>query len=78
MDVNWVGTKEMLADGFTWTLAGAALSDLRDKLHLRKGLWGSVVTYASCMHAWRPVQILWQMHGRHRQASQPLQHVQAT
>ena len=36
MDVHWVGTKEMLADGFTKTLQGAALSDLRDKLHLRK------------------------------------------
>ena len=36
MDVQWVGTKEMLADGFTKTLPGSALSDLRDKLHLRK------------------------------------------
>ena len=36
MDVQWVGTKEMLADGFTKTLPGCALSDLRDKLHLRK------------------------------------------
>ena len=36
MDVQWVGTKEMLADGFTKTLPGPALSDLRDKLHLRK------------------------------------------
>ena len=48
MDVQWVGTKEMLADGFTKTLPGPALSDLRDKLHLRKSstLWGSVATYA--------------------------------
>ena len=48
MDVQWIGTKEMLADGFTKTLPGHALSDLRDKLHLRKSqtLWGSVVTYA--------------------------------
>ena len=47
MDVQWVGTKEMLAD-FTKTLPRSALSDLRDKLHLRKSptLWGSVVTYA--------------------------------
>ena len=36
MDVQWVGTKGMLADGFTTTLPGPALSDLRDKLHLRK------------------------------------------
>ena len=36
MDVQWVGTKEMLADGFTKTLSGSAPSDLRDKLHLRK------------------------------------------
>ena len=36
MDVQWVGTKEMLADGFNKTLSGPALSDLRDKLHLRK------------------------------------------
>ena len=36
MDVQWVGTKEMLADGLTKTLPGPALSDLRDKLHLRK------------------------------------------
>ena len=28
--------KEMLADGFTKTLPGPALSDLRDKLYLRK------------------------------------------
>ena len=38
MDVQWVGTKEMLADGFTKTLPGLALSDLRDKLLLRKKL----------------------------------------
>ena len=36
MDVKWVGTREILADGFTKTLPGLALSDLRDKLHLRK------------------------------------------
>ena len=36
MDVKWVGKKEMLADGFTKTLPRFALSDLRDKLHLRK------------------------------------------
>ena len=36
MDVYWVGTKEMLADGFTKTLPGIALSDLRGKLHLAK------------------------------------------
>ena len=36
MDVKWVGTKEMLADGFTKTLPEPALFDLRDKLHLRR------------------------------------------
>ena len=36
MDVQWVGMKEMLADGFTKTLPGPAVSDLRDKLHLSK------------------------------------------
>ena len=36
MDVQWVGTKKMLADGFTKSLPRPALSDLRDKLHLRK------------------------------------------
>ena len=36
MDVQWVGTKEMLADGFIKTLPGPALSDLRDKFHPRK------------------------------------------
>ena len=36
MDVQWVGTKVMLADGFTKTLPGPALSDLGDKLRLRK------------------------------------------
>ena len=46
MDVQWVGTKEMLANGFTKTFPGPALSNLRDKLHLRKSLWRSVVTYA--------------------------------
>ena len=70
MDVQWVGTKEMLADGFTKTLPGPALSDLRDKLHLRKSstLWGSVVIYMHTMHACLTVQMLWQMHGRTMQA----------
>ena len=36
MDVQWVGTEEMLADGFTKTLPEPALYDLRDNLHLRK------------------------------------------
>ena len=36
MDVHWVGTKKMLADGFTKTLPWPAISDLRDKLHVRK------------------------------------------
>ena len=36
MDVQWDGTKEMLADSFTKTLPGPALSDLRGKLHLTK------------------------------------------
>ena len=36
MDVQWVGAKEMLVDGFTKTLPGPALSDLRDMHHLRK------------------------------------------
>ena len=46
-DVQRVGMKEMLADGFTQMLPGPALSDLRDKLHLSKSptLWESVVTY---------------------------------
>ena len=35
IDVKWVGTKDLLADAFTKTLLGPALSDLRDKLHLR-------------------------------------------
>ena len=34
MEVQWIGTKEMLADGLTKVLAGPALSDMRDKLHL--------------------------------------------
>ena len=69
-DVLWVGTKEMLADGFTKTLPGPALSDLRDNIHLRKSLtlWGSVVIYMHTMHAWLTVQMLWQMHGRPEQA----------
>ena len=36
MDVQWVGTKEMLADGFTTMLPRPALSDLKAKLHLKK------------------------------------------
>ena len=46
MDVQFVGTKEMLAEGFTKAFPGLALSDLRDKLLFRKSLWRSVVTYA--------------------------------
>ena len=34
MDVQWVGTKKMLADGFTKMLPAPTLSDLKDKLHL--------------------------------------------
>ena len=36
MDVQCFGTKYMLADVLTKTLPGPALSDLRDKLHIRK------------------------------------------
>ena len=36
MEVQCVGTKEMLADGFAKTLPGSSLSDLSDKTHLRK------------------------------------------
>ena len=36
MEVKWVGTKEMLGDGFIKTFPGPALSDLRNKLHLRE------------------------------------------
>ena len=36
MTVKWIGTKEMLADGFTKVLPGRALANLRDKLQLRK------------------------------------------
>ena len=36
MTVKWIGTKEMLADGFTQVLPGPALANLRDKLQLRK------------------------------------------
>ena len=36
MTVKWIGTKEMLADGFTKVLPGPALANLRDKLQLRK------------------------------------------
>ena len=34
--VKWIGTKEMLADGFNKVLPGSALTNLRDKLQLRK------------------------------------------
>ena len=34
--VKWIGTKEMLADGFTKVFPGLALANLRDKLQLRK------------------------------------------
>ena len=33
-EIDWIGTKFMLADGLTKVLAGPALSDMRDKLHL--------------------------------------------
>ena len=36
MTVKWVGTKEVLTDAFTKTQPRPALSDRRDKLHLRK------------------------------------------
>ena len=36
MTVKWIGTKEILADGFTKVLRGLALSNLRDKLQLTK------------------------------------------
>ena len=36
MIVKWMGTKEMMADGFTKVLPGPALAKLRDKLQLRK------------------------------------------
>ena len=70
MGVQWVGRKEMLADGFTKTLSGLALSNPRDKLHLRKmlTLWGSVVIYMHTVHEWLTVQMLWQMYGRTLQA----------
>ena len=35
MTVKWIGTKEILADGFTKVLPGPALANLRDKLQLR-------------------------------------------
>lgn len=35
VEVKWVGTKEMLANGFTMTLLGPASSDLKDKILLR-------------------------------------------
>ena len=36
MTVKWIGTKEMLADGFTKVFPGPAFANLRDKLQLRK------------------------------------------
>ena len=32
--------------------------------HMHGGVVHFAVIYASCMHAWLTVQILWQMHGR--------------
>ena len=49
LQVKWIGTKDMLADGMTKTLPGPALAEMRDKVHLvfsRLTLWGSVVIYA--------------------------------
>ena len=34
IQMDWIGTKFMLADGLTKVLPGPALSDMRDKLHL--------------------------------------------
>ena len=34
IEIDWTGTKFMLADGLTKVLPGPALSDMRDKLHL--------------------------------------------
>jgi hypothetical protein len=34
LKVEWIGTKEMLADGLTKILNGPALSEIRDKFHL--------------------------------------------
>ena len=34
IEIDWIGTKFMLADGVTKVLPGPALSDMRDKLHL--------------------------------------------
>ena len=36
MTFKWIGTKEMLADGFTKVLPGPTFANLRDKLQLRK------------------------------------------
>ena len=36
MTVKWIGTKDMLADGFTMVLPRPALANHRDKLQLRK------------------------------------------
>ena len=33
-EIDWIGTKFMLADGLTKVLPRPALSDMRDKLHL--------------------------------------------
>ena len=34
IEIDWIGTKFMLADGLTKVLSGPALCDMRDKLHL--------------------------------------------
>ena len=34
IEIGWIGTKFMLADGLTQVLPGPALFDMRDKLHL--------------------------------------------
>ena len=34
IEIDWICTKFMLADGLTKVLPGPALSDMRDKLHL--------------------------------------------
>ena len=34
IEIGWIGTMFMLADGLTKLLPGPALSDMRDKLHL--------------------------------------------
>ena len=34
IEIDWIGTKFVLADGLTQILPGPALCDMRDKLHL--------------------------------------------